>query len=621
MIRNQNISKMRLHEIIEQLNFREKNSFLKIINELIPISKNKNAIDKIISSSDGELKNLDSVLISEVFEYIESDFKNYLENEFLDTSSQFDLLIDIISRDGNAIMNREWFFALYAKEIKDLKRKIKNLQTEIESPTSSIPNSRLRDYKIYLACVKVAYINDIDNNSDSKITSDELTILITLANELELSQEEIRLINYLIIPISQKDVQETIDELRNKGVLFYSQKQNKVFVAEEVVRVLRAVRGKEVADKHFRRSLKTLQDSQINLVCRKHNIDPKLPRDQKIKLIIKEGLSFRKTLCEDIFKAEVNLTERKKVINGIADKLLISNFGGTTIEAKINLIIDHFLNLEKDEKLGISTEGYERLMLDLGNSIKNINKQLKEEFELSEENVLSGKYLLDFNIKPRDILDILDNESIAHFCKAHNISTRGDEISNILKAYQDIESLYIENYHLIGNRDLNALKENGLHIKEAELGLKFEDLTASILETLGFNIDNQLKRQINNKKNQIDILINLGDNNIILIECKTSKDNYSKFSTVSRQIKAYKEMTQASGYSVIKTLLIAPCFSDEFINDCRDDFELNLSLIEAKTLSNILNAFKESGLKKINQNLFMRDVLIQEELVLKGLKR
>lgn len=611
---------MKLHEIIEQLNFREKNSFLKIINELIPTSKNRVAIDKIISSSDGELKNLDSVLISEVFKFLEIDFENYLRNEFLDTSSQFDLLIDIISRDGNAIMNREWFYALYTKEIRILKKKIKALNDEISSPNSTIASERLRDYKIYHACLKVAYFNDIENNVDSKITSDELTILIALANELRLSQEEIRLINYLIIPLNQKDVQPIIDELRNNGVLFYSQKQNKVFVADEVVRVLRAVRGKELADKHFRRTLKTLTDAQINLVCKKHNIDWKLNREQKIKSIIAEGLSLKRVLSEDIHKVGTNLTDRKKIINTIAERIQIFNLGGSTIEAKIDLIIEYFLQIEKDDKLGISTEGYERLLIDLGNTLKSVNKLLKEEFELSEENVMSGRYLLDFNIKPRDILDILDFESLQSFCKVKEISTRGDEISNILKAYQDIESLYIENYHLIGNRDINALKENGLQIKEPDLGLKFENITASILETLGFNIDNHLKKQINNKKNQIDILINLGDNNIILIECKTSKDNYTKFSSVSRQIKAYKEMVQATGYSVIKTLLIAPNFSDDFINDCRDDFELNLSLIEAKTLSNILKAFKESGQKKINRNLFMRDVLIQEDIVLKGLK-
>lgn len=612
---------MRLHEIIENLNFREKNSFLKIINELIPVSINRNAIDKIISSTEGDLKNLDSLLISEVFQHLESDFQYYLKTEFLDTSSQFDLLIDIIIRDGNAIMNREWFYALYVKEIKQLKKKLKKLEDQLKPENSTLEPDRLRDYKIYYACLKAAYHNDTQNNLDPKITSDELGILLTLAEQLALSQEEIRLINYLIIPLKQKEVQEIVDELKNRGILFYSQKQNKVFVANEMVRTLRGVRGKEIADKHFRRVLKTLLDSQINLVCKRHNIDWRLEREAKIKMIISEGLKFRQVLTEDIFKSDLSLTDKKKNINQIAEKLRVPNLGGSTIDAKIDLLVSHFINIEKDDKLGISIEGYERLILDLGESLKPINKVLKDEFELSDENVLSSKYLLDYNIKPRDILDILGADAISKFCKSHGISERGDEVTNILNSYQDIESLYVENYRLIANRDLNALKENGLSIKEADLGIRFEKITIDILETLGFDVDENLKKQINTKKSMIDILINLGDNNTMIIECKTSKDNYSKFSSVSRQIKAYKQLVQAAGYSVIKTLLIAPSFTDDFINDCRDDFELNLSLVEAATLSNIVAAFKTSGLQKINKNLFMRDVLIQEEIVLKGLKR
>ncbi len=612
---------MRLDEIIENLNFREKNPFLKIINELIPVSSSKNAIDKIISSAEGELKNLDSILIREVFEHLEPDFQEFLKTEFLDTSSQFDLLIDIIIRDGNAIMNREWFYSLYVKEIKRLKKKLKDLEGQMTAQSTSLDASRLRDYNIYYACLKSAYHNDTQNNLDPKITSDELIILLTLAEQLGLSQEEIRLINYLIIPLKQKDIQEIVDELKNRGVLFYSQKQNKVFVANEMVRTLRGVRGKEIADKHFRRVLKTLADSQINLVCKKHNIDWRQDRESKIKKIISEGLKFRQVLTQDIFKPDVSLTNKKKIINQIADKVRITNLGGATIDAKIDLLVTHFLSVEKEEKLGISIEGYERLILDLGESLKSINKTLKEEFELSDENVLSSKYLLNFNIKPRDVLDTLDAKAISKFCKSYGISERGDEITNILNSYQDIESLYVENYHLIASRDLNELKENGISIKEAELGARFEKITSDILKTLGFDVDDDLKKQINTKKNMIDILINLGDNNTMIIECKTSKDNYSKFSSVSRQIKAYKELVQASGYSVIKTLLIAPNFTDDFVNDCRDDFELNLSLVEAKTLSTIVAAFKASGLQKINKNLFMRDVLIQEEIVLKGLKR
>ena len=58
--------------------------------------------------------------------------------------------------------------------------------------------------------------------------------------------------------------------------------------------------------------------------------------------------------------------------------------------------------------------------------------QLKDEFELQEEHVLSSSYLLDYNIKPRDILDLISKKEIISFCTAREIKTRGDEILNIL---------------------------------------------------------------------------------------------------------------------------------------------------------------------------------------------
>ncbi|MCO6358948.1 hypothetical protein [Roseivirga pacifica] len=608
---------MRLHEIIEKLNFREKNSFLKIINELIPVSDKRVKIEKILSDNDGELKNLDSILISEVFQQLDNDFEGFVHNEFLETSSQFDILIDIIIRDGNSIMTREWFYSLYTKEVKKIKQKVKVLNQEL----SNSQDARVRDYRIYRECLACAFNNDIEKNLDPKITSDEQSILLTLAKELGLSQEEVRLINYEILPIKQKEVNEIIDDLKNKGVLFYSQKLNKVYVADEVVRVLRKIRGKSIADKHFRRVLKTLSESQLNLIIKRHGLEKQASSELKIKEIISGGVRLESALSDDIFKPDATLTERKKFINDVADSLNIKSLTGSTVEQKIDSLIEYFIELEKEDKIGISLEGYEKMLSDLGDSLKGINKALKEEFELSEDNVLNAQYLIDYNIKPRDVLDIISKEQLYAFCDSHGISKRGDEIANILESFRDTESLYVENYHLIGARDLNALKENGLQIKEADLGLMFEDVTESILTTLGFDVDNNLKREINTKKDKADIIVNLGDNNVILIECKTSKDNYNKFSSVSRQIKAYKKLVQANGYTVIKTLLVAPNFSDEFINDCRDDFELNLSLIEARTLGNIVKAFKEANLSKINRNLFMRDVLIQEEIVLKGLKK
>lgn len=107
--------------------------------------------------------------------------------------------------------------------------------------------------------METAYNNDYENNRDSKITDDELSILLTLTNQLELSQEEVKLINYLIIPPEKSDIDTVTTFLKNIGVIFYSKKNNLIYVADEVVRVLRKIRKKEIADKYFRRVLKNVK--------------------------------------------------------------------------------------------------------------------------------------------------------------------------------------------------------------------------------------------------------------------------------------------------------------------------------------------------------------------------
>ena len=202
------------------------------------------------------------------------------------------------------------------------------------------------------------------------------------------------------------------------------------------------------------------------------------------------------------------------------------------------------------------------------------------------------------------------------------LKKRGNIILNIMEAYKDSENLYIENYENIGFRDLNALKENGIVIKESELGLRFEDVTKSVFEKLGFNVDEELKKSLNTAKNKIDLVLNLGDEGLIIIECKTVKENgYNKFSSVSRQIKSYIDLATKNEYKVVKSLLVAPDFSDDFVNECDLDFELNLSLITASSLSNILKAFKGSKHKQFPYQLLMKDVLIKEDRIIKAINK
>jgi len=267
-------------------------------------------------------------------------------------------------------------------------------------------------------------------------------------------------------------------------------------------------------------------------------------------------------------------------------------------------------------------EGYEKLITDLGNALPDFSPRIREVFQLQEENFIASNTLLDYNIKPRDILEIIPDSRLQEFCEIKSIKARGDLIVKILDAYKDSENLYLENYENIAYRNINTLKENGITLKESELGLKFEELTKMIFLKLGFNVDEKLRKEINTNKDIIDVVINLGNNDLILVECKTNKEaGYNKFSSVSRQLKAYSTVAKNKNYKVIKSLLIAPEFSDDFIKECGLDYELNLSLITAGALKNIVDGFRETKLKVFPYNLFMRDVLIQEERILKALDK
>jgi hypothetical protein len=433
------------------------------------------------------------------------------------------------------------------------------------------------------------------------------------------------LINYLIIPPEKLDIDSVIGSLRNIGVIFYSKKNNQIFVADEVVHVLRKIRNKDIADKYYRRVLKTFREPQINLICRKHNIEIKEQTyESKVKQIINEGIPISTLLQKSVYKDGTSIPEKKKFINELwKNGLQISSaLRGVTLEEKINSLINFFEEIERDEKVGISIDGYEKLLIELGEVLPDFKKQIQTEFEMQDDKDINSQGLLDYNIKPQDILNTISNEDLKKFITAKQIKSRGDLIFNIQDEYKDAENLYIENYENIGFRNLSELKENGIIIKESELGLKFEDITKTIFGKLGFNVDEKLKKKLNDSKNKIDLVLNLGNNDLIIVECKTVKESgYNKFSAVSRQIKAYVELAQKAGYSVVKSLLIAPDFSDDFVNDCGLEFEINLSLITAGSLVNILDGFKNSKHKLFPYQLLMKDVLIKEERILKAISK
>lgn len=610
---------MKLTKVFDQTNFQEKGSFYKILTNLVEKSDNKE-IEKILSNKNGQFKDIESDNIAKLFELIKSDYVAFLETEIGGSISQLDVLVDILIKDGNAILKDSWFEELYKRQLKKLKESSKEFIDLLETDSKEIDESRKRDYNIYRECVRVAYSNDSLNNFDNKVTPDEYTILKTLSTKLELSNEEVRLIHYSIIPIVTLDRDVIIKQLKDLGIVLYSRKTSCVYVADEIVKILRDLRGKNIADKYYRRLLNQFKDPIINLICKKHNISLKLERDQKIKQIINQGITIHAVLTNDIHKENLNVNDKKKELNNIMVSIGVEP-KGVTLEDKIQLIVTYFNSLEKDEKIGISSDGYNSLCIDLKNITPELNSILINEFEFEDKEVLQSEMLADHNIKPRDILDLLSKDSLKLFCSVKEIKSRGDLIDNILDAYTDSENIYIENYVNLGIRDLNVLKINNIQLTTAEIGLKYEEVTKRLLIDLGFNVDEDLKNKINSNKDKIDILVNLGQNEVIIIECKTSKSTqYNKFSACSRQMKSYHQNATHNGLRVIKSLLIAPDFTQDFIDECEMEIDLNLSLITSEVLYNIWKGFKLAKHTVFPVNLLMRDALINDEKILKALK-
>lgn len=354
---------MKLEKVLDKLNSFEKNAFLKVINNIIANKKDTKAIDNILDCGTcKDLKNFDSIQVAGVFQQIEKEYIEYILTEYSKATSQFDLLIDIVSRDGNSIMRQDWFSKLYDDEIKKIQGRLKAFKSEVtaEKPTM-VSMERIRDYKIYKSCLHTAYHNDEALNFDAKITYDEQSILDTLAHQLELSQEEKMMIKYCVLPVAKQNVDTIIADLKDKGIIFYSKKFNTIYVADEIVALLRKVRGKDVADKYFRRTLLQLREPQINLICKKHNIDTKLPVTEKIALIVKSGVSFSSVLNDEIHKADTKLLDRRKVITELCDeKLQITPpIKGASLEEKVTNLIAYFDAMDRDDKIGISSGGFE----------------------------------------------------------------------------------------------------------------------------------------------------------------------------------------------------------------------------------------------------------------------
>ncbi len=614
---------MRLLKIFDKVNQIEKSSFLKVVDNLSNENRRSNkAINAILSQHDGQIKQIDDADIVKLFQLTKEDFAKTIDEKLQYNTFQLDVLIDILIRDGNSIMSREWFAKLYEDEIAQLKASIETFMPRLDDDNRDISSDRKRDYVTYLSCIKTAYENDEVQNREKLVTRDEKTILDTLAQNLELSLQEQRIIYHSIVGIKKIDIDTIINSLKEVGIIFYHRKSYSLFIPDEIVWILRDLVGTELPNKYFRRILRLLKDTEINRITRKHLIDGKLNRAEKIDQILKQGVSVKSTLLHDIFKDGTTKTEKKAYLQELAQKKLVISLNrlGTTPEERVDILLEYFRNLDEDDNIGMSTNGFEKLLVDMKSAFPSLSKKVRKEFQIQEETVMQVDVLKDYNIKPLDVLDLISNVKLAQFCQTSNIKKGNNIRLGILKNYKDTGNLLLENYSLIGKRDLNALKEKGIIIKEAELGIKYEDLTKRIFTELGYNVDEKLRKQLNTKKNKMDVVLNLGGSEVIVVECKTIKNGmYTKYSSVSRQLKSYLNLCEVSGHKVVRIILVADNFSDDFINDCEYDLDINLSLVTSSGLLKIMDAFKQSSRKAFPTKLLQKEGKLNNDRIVQAL--
>ncbi|MDA3915692.1 MAG: hypothetical protein PF690_01780 [Deltaproteobacteria bacterium] len=616
---------MNLIKVLSRVNQIEKISFLKILDKFCEENREKNPkIDKILTESDNILKKAEDSSIVHLFSLLRYGYMRHLETSIIFSNLQLDVIVEIFIRDGNQMMSKDWFTKLYKKSLSSLRKHIKKINSELKKDNGDISTEKRRDYKIYMDCVNTAYTNDIQNNREEHITWSERTILHTLSKSLRLSREEEKSIRYSIVPPKKHEIDDVIAELKEAGIIFFNRKTNTIFVPDEIIYLLRKLLGIELPNKYLRRMLKHLKDPEINLIARNYNIDRKLNRTEKIQTIIEQGVNVTALLTEDMHKAGETKVEKAKRIQTLILKDLDIELPkmGRSLEERVYILLDHLRNQEKEDTTSLSKDGLAKLLSLIVEFKPDLNQVVKLEFEIQNDDVMNAGLLNNYNIGPRDLLYLVPKNDLAGFCKKNKINSRGNLIRNIINNFRNIQDLYFDNFVEIGCRDLNALKERGLAVKESELGLLYEKVTKDIFMKLGFNVDENLKKKINTARSKMDILINIGSKDVIIVECKTIKDKeYNKYTAVSRQLKSYENNCKTKGYHVNQVVIVANDFTEDFISECEYDLNLSISLITSLDLKKIYEGLKESNFDELPVRLLLKDGVLSGDRIVKALNR
>jgi hypothetical protein len=615
---------MKLTSILSTVNQVEKSKFINFLDRICSeaITHDKE-LAKRVNNLDGQIKNASSGEITQLFSLVLSYFEKAVKEQLAMNGAQATLLVNILSRDGNSIARESWIETLYSKEWKLISSRAQELQQIIQlAKFDDDVFDQARRLDIYYSCLKEAYLNDERINREAKISDDERGILNLLAKKLDITSDDKAAIEHLVDAIPKSGVQDSLNVLREIGLLFISRKNQVVYVADEIVSMLNKIQGKELADKHLLRILRTFSDAELSNILKNHGKRIRgVERKEKIDVILHMGLLASQILQVDLFNLDTNINDRKERLKHLINDLDLGlEKLGSTLDERSALIINALNNCSDKEFDALSASGFKELFATLQQHFSTLPKLLKQEFELEENEELDVDILRALSITPHDILFMLSNDEVKSVNESMGLSKRGNHRLNILESFADATDKLIENYASLACRDLATLRNQGIDIAEAEIGVKFEEVTKAIFEQLGLAVDEDLRKSINTAKDKADILISVSEDDVIIGEAKTCKNgDFAKYSSTSRQVKAYVNRCENVGKRVAQVLIVAPTFSADFVESAEMDTEINISLLEASGLKQILDAFKSRRNPKFSAKLFTKGGLLKADLIAKNI--
>ncbi|KIO38185.1 hypothetical protein [Shewanella sp. cp20] len=614
---------MKLSQVLSSINQVEKSKFISCLDKLCTSAlPNDKQLARSVSKIDGQIKNASGSEITSLFALVSCIYKESIQEQIAMSDAQIGLLINILTRDGNCIARISWIEHLYNKEWKDLNDSAIEIRSLIEQSKDSEDMCRGRQLAIYHDCFSVAFLNDEKINREARITDDERSILNTLADRLGISMDEASAIEHLINPIPQNNVLEGLNSLREMGVLFINRKRSEVLVADEVVAILNELQGKELANKHTLRILRSLSDAELSNVFKHYNKKIRgVERYKKISEIIHSRIPIRNILQRDIFNPGEALNQRKDRLKSLIHDLDLNvDKIGATLDDRINVIVSKLNNSTNQEFECLSAAGFKELYVTLQTHFPDFESLLRAEFELEESEDIDTEKLRALSITPVDILYLLSNEQVKVVRDKMSLSKRGNPRQLILESFANANEKLIENYPALARRDLAALRKAAIDISEAEVGVKFEEITKEIFENLNLVVDEDVRKSINTAKDKADIVISLSDDDVIIGEAKTFKNgDFAKYATTSRQVKSYVNRCENQGKRVAQVLIIAPSFSQDFVESAEMDTEINISLLEAEGLKMIYDAYRSRRNPKFSAKLLTKGGLLKAELIAKNI--